>query len=322
MAFAAHHGPVRSQQRELRLRVIEPIDVRPGLHGVTHFAAKRRPIRAPPRHPVFELPLVRVRVTRRAGAVFKFERQDLVGPPAGADLMTITASHGHVRSRQGKPASSMLRNRVCAPMEIHHRVTRLALIVVGCGGELIVVRILVAVAASRELYLVNRVLARRNVALRALHSNVLALQRVPRTVMLLHSKERRFPAIHGMTLRAFALLRAGFKLSLVRIRLVAIVAIRKYKLLLEITIDMASHAGYLDVLSRQRILRLRVIEVKSSQHRFPTVSRVARFAGFLELPPVRINVTRRAGVELHVPITRRPARRIRLVALFACHLCV
>ena len=105
VAFPAGHRAVRAQQRKLRFGVVEPVDVRPGLHGVARFAPKRRSIRPLPRHRSVELALVRILVARRAGAILKLEGQDLVHAPAHAKLVAIGARHSHVRPRQRKARS-------------------------------------------------------------------------------------------------------------------------------------------------------------------------------------------------------------------------
>jgi hypothetical protein len=202
-------------------------------------------------------------------------------------------------------------------MEIHNRVAAFALVVVWCSGKLIVVGVFVAIAARAELYFVNGALARRDVALRALNLDVFAFQGITRIVVFLHSKEGRFPAIQVVAFGAFAFFGASLKLALVRVWLVAVVAVRECDLLFEVAVNVARHAGNLGVLADQRIFRFRVVEIKSSQHRLPAAGGVARLAGFLEFSFVWINVASGAGFELHVAIPRRPARRIRLMALFA-----
>jgi hypothetical protein len=61
-----------------------------------------------------------------------------------------------------------------------HSVARFATILVGRIRELSVVFVLVAIEASRKLHLVQRLCARRSVALRAWHADVLAFERVVR----------------------------------------------------------------------------------------------------------------------------------------------
>ena len=213
----------------------------------------------------------------------------------------------------------MLGDRKRRTVEIHNRVAAFALVVVGRGGKLVAVCIFVAIGAGRKLYLVNRVLASRDVALPAFNLDVFASQGITRSIVFPHSKQGRLPTFQVVAFRALALFRAALKLALVRIRLVAIVAVREWNLLLEVAVHMARHAGNLGVLANQRIFRFGMIKIKSGQHCLPTAGGVAGIAGFLEFPLVRVTMAGSAGVELHISIARRPARRIRLVTLFAGH---
>lgn len=120
-----------------------------------------------------------------------------------------------------------------------------------------------------------------------------------------------------MALRTFTLLLAFLKLAFVRVGLVAIAAIREGNLSFEVAVQVASHARNLNVFSNQRIFRFGVVEIKAGQKIFPTAGGVAAFTRFLEFTLVGIDVTRGAGIELHVLIKNRAARRFRLVALLA-----
>lgn len=120
-----------------------------------------------------------------------------------------------------------------------------------------------------------------------------------------------------MALRTFTLLLAFLKLAFVRVGLVAIAAIREGNLSFEVAVQVASHARNLNVFSNQRIFRFGVVEIKAGQKIFPTAGGVAAFTRFLEFTLVGIDVTRGAGIELHVLITNRAARRFRLVTLLA-----
>ena len=317
MAIAANDRAMRAQQGEFRFAVVKSVDVRPGLGIVARLAAERRTIRPFPRHAVVEFSLVRVLVAGGAGAVFKFEGKNFVGTARRTERVAVHASKRRVRAGQGEARVSMLGDSKRGAVEIDDRVAAFALVVIGCGGELVVMGVLVAIAARPKLYFVNCVLARRNVALCALHLDVFALQWIARSVVFLHSKEGRLPAIKVVAFRALAFLWASLKLALVGIRLVAIVAVRERELFLEVAVYVARHAGNLGVLADQRIFRFGVVEIKSRQHRLPTAGGVTGIAGFFEFPLVRINMAGGACVELHVTIPCRSAGRIRLVALFA-----
>jgi len=63
-----------------------------------------------------------------------------------------------------------------------------------------------------------------------------------------------------------------------------------------------------------------MIEVETGQQALPPASGMARLAGLLELSAMRINVTRRTGVELHPRVASRPSLSIGFVTFFAGHL--
>jgi len=123
-----------------------------------------------------------------------------------------------------------------------------------------------------------------------------------------------------MTLRALTLFRASFELAFVGVGFVAARTISKRQGLFEFTIQMALRAFDLDVLSDERILCLRMVELKARQQFFPPCRGVAFFAALLERAFMRINMAIIARLELHVFVTRRAARYVWLVALFALNL--
>lgn len=137
-------------------------------------------------------------------------------------------------------------DRVERTMKIHDRMTRLATIVVGRRGKLIVVDIFVAVRTVRELDLVLRILPCRRVALGALYRDVLALKRILGTLVLFHAKKRRLPGIYLMALRTLAFLRAPFELARMDV-LVAILAVCESERLFEIAANVARNASDLRV---------------------------------------------------------------------------
>ncbi len=99
----------------------------------------------------------------------------------------------------------------------------------------------------------------------------------------------------------------------------AIIAIGKGNLGLEIALEMASDACHLDMLPRKRVLRFGVVEIEARKHGPPTAGRVAGFAGFFEFALVRIQVTRGTDIEFHIPVTRRTSRGVWFVAFLARH---
>ncbi len=93
-------------------------------------------------------------------------------------------------------------------MKILNGVAAFAAIAVRRAGKLPIVHVLMTVPAVRELHLVDRVLAGRNVAFVAIHLCVLAFERVARCGVLLYAKQRWLPPVHGMTLGTLAFLRS------------------------------------------------------------------------------------------------------------------
>ena len=65
-----------SEQWKTRFAVIESADLAPGRGCVTSLAAKGRSVRLALLHAIAELAVVRIRVTRGAGAVLKSKWQD------------------------------------------------------------------------------------------------------------------------------------------------------------------------------------------------------------------------------------------------------
>jgi len=188
VTIAANHGAMRAQQGEFRFAVVKSVDVRPGLRVVASLTSKRRPIGTFLCHPIIEFSSVWIFVAGRAGPVFKSKRQNLVGAAGCARLVTVDASNRRMRARQRKTSVSMLGDGKRSAVEIRDRVAAFTLVVVRRSGELIVVGILVAIAAGSKLYFVNRVLAGRDMALRALHLDVFALQWILGCVVFLHSE--------------------------------------------------------------------------------------------------------------------------------------
>ena len=158
--------------------MIETPDVDPGARRVARFAAQRGSIGPLLRHAVLEFALVRIGVTGRAGAVIEMERQDLVRASGQARLVTFRAGDRHVRPGQNETRLLVLGDGEGRAMEVLYGVAILAAVLVGRGGELIVVRVLVTVGAGGKLHLVESVLAGRRVAFFAGDRRVFSFQRI------------------------------------------------------------------------------------------------------------------------------------------------
>ena len=321
VALAAGHPTMGTKQGELRLGVVEALNVNPRPGVMAGLAAERRSVGALGGHPLLELTFMHVFVAGVAGHVRKVEREDLVGPAGESRLVAFGAAHGHVRPRQRILRVLMLGDGKRRAMEILYGVAILAAVLIRRRGELLVMCVLMAVPARRELHLVDRGLARGRVALVASHRHVLSLERILGRGVRLHVEERRLPAIHHVALGAFSLAGPRVELPLVRIIGMAIHAFRKGDLLLEIAGFVALIATHLGVHAEQRILRFRVVELRLLHiHFVPGAGVVAGLASALELSLVRVSVARGARIELHVGVLHRFFRPRREVAFLAGYL--
>lgn len=264
---------------------------------------------------------MRIVVAACATHVREAERQDFVSTAGGAYLMTVRARYGSVSAGQNESSVTMFGDGKCRTVKILHCVAAFTFVFVGRSRKLPVMRVLVAVQAGGELHLVDGVFACRQMAFRAFDSNVFSPQRISGGVVLFDAKERWLPAFHRMALRAFAFFGPRFELALVRIRLMAVVTIRKRQRLLEFPVHMTLHAIYRRMLAQQRIFRFRVVEFELGQKLLPACGSMTILAALLlERTFVRIVVARRAGIELHVLVARRTTGHIRLVTLLAGNL--
>jgi hypothetical protein len=320
MAIATGDAAVRPLQRKFRFRMVKAADIDPGARVVAGLAAQRGPVGTALGHAFVELTLVGILVASRTRAVIKVERQDLVRPSGKPHLMTIPAGDRGVRPCKHEARISVLRGRECRAMEILDRMAVLATILVRRRGELLVVGVLVAIQALRELHLVEGILTRRNVAFFAGNARVLSFQRIVRSRMFFHAEWRWFPAIYCMALGAFTLAYAGLELALVGIGRMAIRALRERQRALEIACRVAFAAAYLDVLPQQRIFCFRMIERDRHVDLFPVACGVAGFAGTLHGPLMGVCMARRASVEFESGILYGEVRTWREVTLVACDL--
>lgn len=177
--------------------------------------------------------------------------------------MALAAGHRHVPAREQETRLLVPGQRKSRwPVSVQ-RVALLALIQVGCGGKLASMPVAVTVRAELELDLVESVFSLRSMTLHALQARVSGLQRVGGGRMFLDPELRRFPSVHGVTGRALASVGPLRELSSVRIGLVAIHALIEGDRLLEVALRMTLHAFHLRMLAQQRVLCLRVIEIRA-----------------------------------------------------------
>ena len=269
---------------------------------------------------LFEFAMVWIGMAASASAVRKFERKNLVRAACESRFMAFRTGNRHVASRQRVDRSLMLRDSEDRAMKIRDGVACFAAIFIGLGGKLPVVRIFVAIKASRKLHGVPRFPTRGDVTFGAFHFRMHACERIFRSRVFRHSKQGWLPTFQGVAFRAVAFLGAIRELPAVRVWFVAIGTLRKRKLFFEITIQVASDATHGLMFSNQRVLCLGMVKRKILRNFLPARGCVAMLASFLELAMMWIDMAIRAGGKFHVLETCRAASDVRLVAFFARHL--
>lgn len=188
MAFAAGYGAVSPHQRELGFGMVEAIDVYPGADVVAGFAAEGGAIGAFASHAIVELALVGILVAGGAGAILEMERKNLAGASTQAGLVAIGARDGDVSASQSEARGLVLGDGKRGAMEIDDGMAVFAAIIVWCGGELIIVGVLVAIEAGGEFHFVDGVFSRGNMALGAFHLDVFSLQRIAGRIVFLNAE--------------------------------------------------------------------------------------------------------------------------------------
>lgn len=239
VTFVTSNRAVSSNQGKFCFRMVETADVDPGAGAVAGFAAQSNSIGALYSHALLKFAFMGIGVACGAGAVIKMERKNLVRSSPEAGFVALRAGHGHVGSGQHKAGVLVLGDGESRAMKVLYSVAILTTILVGSGGKLLVMGVLVAIRARGELHFVDGILAGRRVTFVTSDSRMLSFQRVVRSRVLLHAKLRWLPALDGMAFRTLALARARLELTLVRIGSMAISALRKGHLLLEIATAMA-----------------------------------------------------------------------------------
>jgi len=287
---------------------------------VARFAAQRGSIGALLRHAVLEFALVDILVAGSARAVREMERQNLVRPSAQPHLVTFRAGDGHVRPRQHKVGVLVLRNGEGRTMKVFYSVAILATILVGSSGKLLVMRILMAIRASRELHFVECVLAGWRVAFVASDGRMFSLERVMRRRVLLYAELRWLPAFDGVAFGALSLAHSCQELAFVGIRRMAICALGKGQRLLEISSSVAVATTNFYMRSQKRVFCFRMVELHGGIHFFPAGSRVAGFARSLQSALVRVGMAIDASFEFDPGILHRLVGAGRKMALLASDL--
>lgn len=182
--------------------------------------------------------------------------------------------------------------------------------------------VLVAVGALGKVDLEERRPPRGNVALLALNGGMFSLERISAGSVLFHGECRWLEPIDRVAARTFSAVGTFYKLSAVRIRLVAIAALRMRDRPLKVRPDVAALAAHAGVFSEQRVCRLRVIELCAQRlagHLFPAACSMTGLACSRHRSAVWISVTGVAAVENQAAIFRL-AVGARRVAFLTGHL--
>ena len=170
-------------------------------------------------------------------------------------LMTFIAGNYCVRALQWESRAVMHRDGKIRPVKIVDCMTRSTTVLVRGFRELPVMSVLVAIQAQRKFDFENRIGSSGNVTFGALHTCVLAQERIRGCSMFLHAKRTRDPTALRVTFRAFSFARATHKLPLMRIGIMAIHALRVRHRSLEIRVIVAACASDGLVLPQQWIFR-------------------------------------------------------------------
>lgn len=169
----ALHCPVRPFKSELRLRVVEEVQVAPLLRGMARLApihlASGNLLHARPK-----LTLVWVRVTRLAS---QFREVVGHGFRFASGLMTFAASYSHMPAGQHECALLVPLQSEGRSAEALFGVALFATVLIRRSRKLPLVYVLVAARTARKFHLEERGLARGDMALGAVHRGMFLAQR-------------------------------------------------------------------------------------------------------------------------------------------------
>ena len=317
VALSTLRGAMSPDEGKFRLRMVKASNVDPGPGAVTRFASEQGPVGTLLRHPRFEFTLMGILVTGRARAVLEMERQDSIRPCAKTRLVALGAGDSGVGPGQQKAGAVVFGDREGRTMKVLYGMTILATIPVGRVGKLLVVGVLMAVRARRELHFIDRSLPGRDVTFGTSDGGVFTLKRITGTAMCFQAELRWLPAFESVAFRTFSLARPRLKLPFMGIRGVAICALGKGQRFLEITGVVAVAATNFQMHSKKWILGFRMVERHRRIYLFPIGCRMAGFARSFKGPSVRVGMARQAGVEPDAGELHRLVRAGGEVALLA-----
>jgi hypothetical protein len=249
--------------------------------------------------PALEPAPVGIVVTSGAGQVAKAKAPGRGLVAGGLRVVTLHAGDGYVRAGQSEAALLMTRNGVSGWPESPRCMAVFATVRVRSTGELTFVRIPMAVRALSELHAIDRGLAGWDMTLGAGNFAVASIEGVARCGVRGRRERGGRPPVRRMAGGAVPTVRAAGKLSLVRVRLVAVNAVGVRDRFLEIARPVTLPARETGVLSRQDESRSGVIELRrQGAWRLPPVRGMARLARRRKRPAMRVLMAGFAAREL------------------------
>lgn len=297
MTTEARDRAVGAGERITGCGMVELRQIFPGLRGMAGLAAGKRAVGSAFGHEIAELAAVRVGVADGAGKVFKAIRNSGRGRTRRGCAMTLHTGDREVAAGESEARLLVPRDVERGRMVALQRVTVFAAILVRRGGELLLVGVGVAVRAERKLHLVVRGAASGQVTFRARHRGVLAIERVGRCGVLLHSKLCGLETFEGVAGGTITAVRALQELSAVRVGGVAVRALLVGHGLLELRRAVTLAAWHGRVFSLERVLCFGVVKFSGERKRFPSAGVVTILARGGKGSAVRIGVARGAFVE-------------------------
>jgi len=202
----------------------------------------------------------------------------------------------------------MLFERVIRGLESGAVVALLAVVLPGRRSELALVFILVAIDAERKLDFELCVFARRSMAGSALDRSMREDEWEAGLRVIRNGKCGWAPSQDSVATLAAAAIGTLQKLASMRIGLVAVGTCLVGYRRLEVSAGVASHARHIDVLSKQRKLRLRMVECRGEAGFLPRRGVVAGIAPLFEFAFVRILMAIGAACERQPCIAWLPVR--------------
>ena len=169
--------------------MIKAGEIQPGFDIVTSLTTLRRPVRPQLGHPVTEFAVMRIGMAAQASSIFKPVGNYFGRVPLLRDNMTLGTGHGEVGVNERESTLLMLGNRIRRWLEPADVVTFLTMIAKRCRGELALVHVRMAVQAMSEGDFVARRRPSRDMAFRAGHRGMPALEGISGRRVFFHSEE-------------------------------------------------------------------------------------------------------------------------------------